>query len=79
MDHSIRAPLPSGLAGWVWSMEAGDEGQEARRPGIFCPCSLFSLHCLLAHSSVAPATARQPSPALAPLGSQDILSFKLQG
>lgn len=54
MDHSIRAPLPSGLAGWVWPMEAGDEGQEARRPGIFCPCSLFSLQSLLATTPLWP-------------------------
>lgn len=68
MDHSIRAPLPSGLADWVWPMEAGDEGQEARRPGIFCPCSLFSLQSLLATLLCGPSNCQAALPSSSSTG-----------
>ena len=62
MDHSIRAPLPAGLSARLWTMEAGDEGQEAREAGIFCPCSLSSPHCLLATLLCGPSTCQAALP-----------------
>lgn len=55
------------------------KGRKQEDLAYFVPAPYFLFTVFWPHSSVAPATARQPSPALAPLGSQDILSFKLQG